>query len=665
MFCKKLLIIISIVLFVNTISTYANIDSLINIAETQTGNELTDTYNNISFELLKTDNNKAIVFAQLAIDEGFKNFYYKGLAQAYKSKGNAYYNIGNDELSTKNFKKSRVYYKQLRDYKQLADVDIYIGVNYDKTGDFEQAIRFYQKASVIYEDLKDEKGNSSALHNLGVIYFQRNEYKKAIEYYLSAVKYDEKQNDNVGMAYAYNNIANCYKHLKDYDKAIEYNTLFNKVTAGLNDKVLQAASFSNMANIYEKLNQLDLALKNNIKALNLLRNNNQYKFALLHNNVSIIYRKLQRFDKALQHCDTALQITKKDNFTSLKLNVLKNKSEIFFDKNNFKRAYSLLSKYNYLNDSIKTKKREQSILELETKFDLDKKNKELDILNKEKKIQELKLEESNLIKLSLIISSVLILIIAIVLFSKYRYRIKTGKILSNKNEELEVLNSTKDKFFSIIAHDLKNPLSSFNTISGLLIDNFDNLKKEDIKYYVEELNNSSLGLKELLQNLLQWALSKTDKIGIDKEEFNIQEPINQTISYLQTNSNEKNIIIKSNVESTQVFADKNMIETVIRNLVSNAIKYTPEGGKIDISAKNTEDNLQILVTDSGVGISKENINNLFKIETNASTKGTNSESGSGLGLILCKEFLEKNNGKIWVESEINKGSEFIFTVPFN
>ncbi|MBU8892146.1 MAG: hybrid sensor histidine kinase/response regulator [Bacteroidales bacterium] len=241
--------------------------------------------------------------------------------------------------------------------------------------------------------------------------------------------------------------------------------------------------------------------------------------------------------------------------------------------------------------------------------------------------------------------------------------------LSESYKEIKLLNATKDKFFSIIAHDLKSPFSALLGFSELLLENHAIYNDAEREEYIKYINDGSIKTYKLLENLLTWAQSQTGRIKFTPEKINITALINEIILLLKETAGNKEIKLILNTENNLlVNADKNMIETVIRNLVSNAIKFTPKGGDITIKSRTiTDENNQrlaeISVNDRGVGISPEIQYKLFKITENVSTKGTEKEPGTGLGLILCKGFVEKHGGRIWVESEVGKGSIFLFTVP--
>jgi len=236
--------------------------------------------------------------------------------------------------------------------------------------------------------------------------------------------------------------------------------------------------------------------------------------------------------------------------------------------------------------------------------------------------------------------------------------------LKASETSLRELNATKDKFFSIIAHDLKNPFNSIIGFSSLLSEQIKNKDFEGIGEFADIIESSSHKVYDLLLNLLEWSRSQTGRIEFNPEYFEMVKLIEVVAELFTDSAQQKSIrIIRKNPHNAIAFADKSMISTVLRNLISNAIKFTNPGGEIAISAQMVKDELMISVSDNGVGIRSDVIEKLFKIEESYTTTGTSKEIGTGLGLILCKEFVEKHGGKIWVESEVGKGSTFSFKIP--
>ncbi len=236
--------------------------------------------------------------------------------------------------------------------------------------------------------------------------------------------------------------------------------------------------------------------------------------------------------------------------------------------------------------------------------------------------------------------------------------------LTDSERELKLLNETKDKFFSIISHDLKNPFNVMLTLSKYLSENFDTLDLEDIKNGIMDIKNSANRSFDLLTNLLDWARSQTGKITYNPRNVSLYEIAISSVYLLKMLADKKNIKLKADVDpEIQLVADYNMLETIIRNLMTNAIKFTNEGGTVTLKAIKKKMHTEIIVKDTGVGISKEDIKKLFRIDVSHTTVGTGEEKGTGLGLILCKEFAGKHGGTITVSSELGKGSSFIVIIP--
>ena len=236
--------------------------------------------------------------------------------------------------------------------------------------------------------------------------------------------------------------------------------------------------------------------------------------------------------------------------------------------------------------------------------------------------------------------------------------------LNKTNLLLQQVNATKDKFFSIIAHDLKSPFNAIVGFSNLLVEQIENNNMEGIDEYANIILNSSNKAVNLLMNLTEWSRAQTGRIEFSPENLEIEPFVGETTLLFDEIASNKSIIIKKHLpENISVFADKAMISTVFRNLISNAIKFTMPGGEILVSAIENQSEIIFSVSDNGNGISKINIERLFQIDKSYSTTGTNNETVTGLGLILCKEFVEKHQGRIWVESEEGKGSIFYFSLP--
>lgn len=238
--------------------------------------------------------------------------------------------------------------------------------------------------------------------------------------------------------------------------------------------------------------------------------------------------------------------------------------------------------------------------------------------------------------------------------------------LAEKNTSLAKLNATKDRFFGIIAHDLRGPLGTFKQLAGIMLDKFDQITEEKKIQYISLLKDNANNVFSLLENLLTWSQSQRDDIQPKYEEINLKSVIDKTLQLLHVTAYSKRISLTVNFEGHETIAtDLHLFTTILRNLVSNAIKFTQKGGNITVKTENLNNYIRISVQDSGIGINPDDINKLFQMHTKISTNGTSGEKGTGLGLILCKELAEKIGGKIEVKSIVNKGTTFSIILPVN
>lgn len=283
-----------------------------------------------------------------------------------------------------------------------------------------------------------------------------------------------------------------------------------------------------------------------------------------------------------------------------------------------------------------------------------RKNKQL-----EKTIEELDHANAELLELNQTVGAI---------NKKLKANLEEINLLNNnlelKNDALYQLNATKDKFFGIIAHDLKNPFNSILGFSELLIGNIQSYKTDKIVDFVKIIHNSSTKAHNLLENLLVWARAQSGRITFNPTVNNLAGIIQENISLIEAQTTKKEIRISAEIDDAYcVFCDLNMINMVVRNLLTNAVKFTNRNGQITVSPKQTDKGHEITISDTGVGIAPENVQKLFRIDSKFQEQGTEAEKGTGLGLILCKEFVEKHGGEIWVESQVGKGSDFKFTLP--
>jgi signal transduction histidine kinase len=304
------------------------------------------------------------------------------------------------------------------------------------------------------------------------------------------------------------------------------------------------------------------------------------------------------------------------------------------------------------NMGLQNYQNKENLLQLEAdKNKLKEKNIEYSLLNKEYIAQNEELHKKEM-QLELINSKLELLV-----------ELKTNE-LKETIDKLKESNSTKDRFFSIISHDLRSPIGQIINLSEMLEEQYHELSDERKFIFIRELKASSIRGYKLLENLLEWSRSQTGAIKFNPTFIPINNLITENIELLHMDARDKNIQLINHIDyQIKVWADENMLNTVFRNLISNAIKFTYPNGKVEISYRIQSKTIEIMIQDNGKGMTKEEQVQLFNIDSKFSTLGTNNEKGTGLGLIICREFIEKHKGEIWLESEKDKGSKFIISLP--
>ena len=562
-----------------------------------------------------------------------------------------------------------------------------IGLLYRSLGLDGKAIGYFKEAL----DQRLEQGTNleigDAYTHLGNTYFDVNNFQEALSNYKKALNYRKETKDKALEARSLNSIATAYQEMKEFNKAESY-FIDALETIEATDIKGRAIILNNLGNFYLAINDRKSALANFYNALRLHKSSqNLIGQGLTLRKIGEVYLEQKEYNKA----DSCLNAGLKAGNTSGNLEHLKNTNfalyRLYTEKKNYQRALSYYIAYAQFQDSIaKTKSSEELInarlsVEMERKkSDITQIENEIIVLRQKALLQESESKRQTYILFFLVASSLLLIILGSVLYRAYRLKKQKAALLLEKysiakeaNEQLEKseenlkkLNATKDKFFSIIAHDLKSPFNALLGLSELLKERAKTLSPEDVYEYGHTIHSSSKKLYALLENLLQWARTQTGKIPFNPATFNLNEVLTNNISIQELTAKTKNIAIEfESIEDFRVEADIEMVNTIMRNLLSNAVKFTPSGGVISISTAAKNNHVAVSITDTGGGMSQEEMNLLFRLDVHYTTRGTGNETGTGLGLIICKEFVEKNKGEIVVSSQVGVGTTFTFTLPIS
>ena len=590
--------------------------------------------------------------------------YYKALVYSQKDD---YYNAYD------NYSKSLQLFVRLGDSLGIAKVNNSIGLIEIKRGNYNKGLQYSLSAIDIFErrDLKFELG--LAYNNLSEAYYNTKQFDKSLSFNLKALQIREQLQDSLGIISSSQNIALLYSIRKENRKAIEY---YEKVLTHLDtekDKVIRGEILSKIGAEYLQFNDIKNATPFLLQGLRLNKSiNNNNGILKTYNSLALLNIKLNKVRLAESQLDKAFALIQKDKNDDDLLENYRLRMSIDSIKKDYRRAFNWQSKYHALKDKIEKDKAIPIIIEEPYKIDSSINTIEIPqsiIENESNTTKKLKLYIYSLIVLLIILSAILI---GILLNRKSKRAYLTGleekvktfnldhKSLIEHNKDLEESNQVKDRLFSIVSHDLKDSITSVKAFLDLLKE--DSITQAEFDNLIPELSENADNAAALLLNLLNWSKSQMQNLEPKPEQFNIQEVFKEKLSLIEKKVNKKRIIIIDESIKDFVFADRSMIEIVIQNLLANAVKFSKIGDVITVSNRERNSNILICIEDTGVGISEENQKKLFK-KTGCTTRGTNEEKGTGLGLSICKELVELNHGRIWVESQPNMGSKFFVELP--
>ncbi|TWO34402.1 tetratricopeptide repeat protein [Seonamhaeicola sediminis] len=604
--------------------------------------------------------------------------------------------------------------------KGVADITFYKALIYAQKDDYINALSGYNKAKNLYNDLNDTLGVAKVNNNIGLIEIKRGNFSKGLQYSLAAINELEKQDLKEELKLAYSNLAKAYNSVnapdkaiafyikalhvqeqledsdgindsnmalaelysqkKEHRKAIEY---YEKVLTNNTDNSTRGKIYSKLGGEYLKFNDYNKATEYLVQAYNInIRSEDRNGLLPVLNNLGDLNLRKSRLIVAERQLLQAGAIAKElDNKEEL-LKHYKLMTALDSTKRRFDKAfvwqreyYNLKNELDKKTSSFNTKADSEVALELDPNFDQPNTDSNFKENNKDFSTKDSNtLGKFKILFYALLAALAIVATFLILAHFKRNETIKYTQELEEKNiktdlqkqayEEqiahLESINNVKDKLFSIVSHDLKDSLSSINGFIGLLSDG--SLSREEFDKLIPELSENANNASLLLFNLLNWSKSQMQSLEPKPSLFDIQEVFEDKVKLVEQRIENKGITLIDHSLRDFAYADRSMFEIVVQNLLANAIKFCKKGDTITISNHISNGSCIVSIADTGVGISKENLGKLFK-NTSFTTTGTSNEKGTGLGLSICKELVELNHGKIWVESTLNVGSTFYVQLP--
>lgn len=612
-------------------------------------------YNQLSRELLVRQPARALDYSNKALEAAKRLNYKPGMAEAMANLGQFYLDKGEIASALEYFTSYQKVSAELKDSARLADAYCLIGKVHRQQQSYTTALRFYQDALEIALKHNYTSLIGKCYNQIGGLYYFKKEYKRANEVLFQSLSYNSVEKNKAEYAAVINNIGVVYKADKEYRKALQYLKEALLLIEELNNVRDRSVVMMNMGEIYQVYNDYDLAERYYGKAL----------------EAALQVHAVRRIVESYQYM-AGLQAEKGD----------------------FRKAYKYKTLYAAYKDTLAINEQKDRLQEISRKLEIERqekdfnqliKDKEIELLHKEYKISQLEiLRKNNQIYLSGLISVLLALLLMVFykgnslkkkqnvqLEEQHKRTYTHNRQLREMNDKLKFseqklknLNETKDKFFSIISHDLRGPLY---TLAGFI----QIMRKDVSAFSADELNRFSLqmeralqGVTALLDNLFQWAATQTGLIEFAPAEMKLRKLVEENMLLLQPTADLKEIGLQNQVpDEMKVVADLQMMRLVLRNLMANAIKFTGKGGWIKVSARLSDQQVCICVRDNGIGIPEKDLQKLFQPKTRYTQRGTENEKGSGLGLLLCKEFVELHKGSIEVSSNIGEGTSFTICLP--
>lgn len=566
-------------------------------------------------------------------------------------------------------------------YKSIASI-------FDYTSNYTQSVRYCKLAMEIEAQLGDANRLSLTHIMLGNALRNLRRYEEALTEYTAALDLRISRLNASDVAGIYNNIGNVYLDLREFRKAFaNYNTALESARLKA-DTFRMAEVYNNLGNAWRMAGDNNLALVNFTTSANLYRSiGHRYGYSLAQRKTGDIYLEMNRLVDAYQPLEQAFKAGEKENDFELMRLAAHSLSDYYSAVGNTAKALHFFRKYADFTDSVTLAKTNRLLTETQVNYELGKLENQLkaardevEILESRSALREAQIRRERLIRWFVLAFSALVCAALSVIIYYYRRHRKTNVVLSEKlviiegfnqrlnasEKELKNLLATRDKFFSIIAHDLRNPISGLMMASESLVKRGNEYNEEEKQAYHQAMLDSSKNLFALLENLLQWSRAQTGRLAFNPKMTELFPLVSATCEVLKIQATEKEITLVNQVPpGFMITADADMITTIIRNLIGNAIKFTHSGGQVTISVTDNDQQTLLTVADTGTGMTPEQVSKLFRIDSGFSMPGTHNETGTGLGLILCREFAERHGGNISVDSSPGSGSTFKITLPKN
>lgn len=637
--------------------------------------------------------------------------YKQGVALAYDMLGTFYSDYSKHDSARTYYIKGIDYSRQYKLEERSGDMYNNLGGLYLKEAENEQALNYFDTALMNAVKYNNYLLQAKVQTNMATIYYSMSIYGKALEHYLYGLDMYERIGNNDGKGMLYLNLANVYFRLEDYKNAIAFADSSIALATRVNSDWSKISAYTTYAMVYSEQGKYDSSLSSLTAALALSKKvKNPFYCNLLNENIAECFMKMGEVDTAhtlyASALKKSLEIEDKEGvYVAYKglgdvllaknktnearayynkalnfaldiddregvIEITKTLSELYERMGDYKQALAFHKEYSRRSDSLAKDRSLDKVRQLHFNYELQKKQNQIDNLEQTSLDEQGRIERQRILLGASVIGLFLTLIIAYLFFRNLRNEQRRKDVIlqqkeeiEHKTEKLEELNAFKDRTFSVLSHDLRSPINALTSTMELF--DLDLLTPEEFAEHKQELTNKLESVNLLMDNLLQWAKSQMKgEHTLDIEKLAIKRKTLKAFAVLKDTAKQKGVSLINTIgDEIYAYGDKNQIEMVMRNIVSNAIKFTPEGGSVTVSAHKEGDMTAIVVKDTGVGMSEEQQQKLLDGETNISKQGTDGEKGTGVGMYLSYGFVKANGGELRVSSTLGEGTSFTVLLP--
>lgn len=703
-------------IFIGVAKNQVNVDSLkVLLSTSQTDSLIFDRSYSISLHYIKTNPDSGIKYMKIGLNSIDKEGYFERYYDGHNLLAGCYWFNNMLDSSINVYSRTLMFLYKANDVEKIAKIQNNLGLTYHYNGNTDSAEKYLFRACQLYDSLDNKKAYAKASLDLGALYTAESRYDKAIEKLLESLAIFEEIDDTLYLIHGYNGVGNLYLNIdesqlaldyymkalkltREYDKldisdelycnigltyfqglnnndSAEYYFLKSLSKEGIeNNRLLYASNLVNLATLKNDQKNYTEALKyfSIVKDLD-LKEADPYSRMVCFINMGYTYLEIGEVDQAKEHIDEGLLQAIALNNLEFQKNAYLYLSRVDSTNGKYVEALAYYQNYVRITLEINNAEVEEKILIINSKHQLNEIQSRNVHLEKQNELKQALIKKH--VNLNTLIAVALFLSLLLLLFTYYIYR-KTQKLntslkirnhkISQQKEELQTLNNQLNKLISIIAHDLKAPFSALIGLLNELNTNSAHYSEEEKNVIIKGLLQNTMSTYKLLENLMDWSVSKTGLLKMKLEIVNLHALVEEVISLNQLQLRSKALVLNNQLSpNTEVYGDHKMIYTVLVNLISNAIKFSNPSSIIVLSSEVKDNILRMHISDQGIGIPEDHLQTIFSIDSEYQTRGTENEYGTGLGLKVVAEFMSRMNGKVLVNSDLDMGSTFTIELPLN